>query len=72
MYLTIEIVMEKSADFRPNNLSTTDKVVVFILDLVDIQDIPSIVLDEHRTNETFFFNLKKIHLVFCNKYVRLK
>lgn len=36
MYPTIEMVAEKSADFKQNNLPTTDKVAVFILDPVDI------------------------------------
>ncbi len=51
MQQALEMVIEKIIDHKSSNFSTSDKVAVFILDLVDVRDMQPIVLDEHYTKE---------------------
>lgn len=64
MHPTIEMIVKKSADLRQDNFFTTDKVAVFILDFVDIQDTRSTVLNDWRTDRIIAPNFRKIY--FCN------
>lgn len=64
------MVVKISADYRRNNLSTVDKVSVFIPEPVNIQNTQFIVWDEYCTDKTIVFNFKKIN--FCDsQYILL-
>lgn len=58
----MEIVVGRLTNFRWNNLFITDKVAVFIANLVDIQDTRFILLDNFHTDKAIVFNLEKIDL----------
>ena len=64
MHLIMEMVVERGADIRRNNLLIADEVVVFVPDNRNTRGVRLVVLDERRIDGTNVLNLRKID--FCD------